>query len=795
MIFMENIGSFDPNLYRYINVRYRVITGLAGNVEIFFLNASCLNYCGSQSYTAPLISDATWRVVSIPMYQNANWLGSNITGWRFDWATANGVTMEIDFISLSADPMIAWGNSITVTPSANTTYFTRKKGICNNTTCVSQLITITSPSSAGILSGNQNICVNGSTTFLSTITNGTWTSNNTSVASVNASTGEISGISAGIATIIYTVVGTGGCANDSSTRTVTVTTPPISGTLSGNQNICVSGASTFESTVSGGSWSTSNPAVATINPITGVVSGVAGGTTIMTYTVDGNGGCPNATSTLILNVMPSIQTILGDITNECAGQSNGGINITVVGGVAPYVYTWSNGDTTQNIANLSAGNYQLIVSDDLGCQVTANYTISSNPLLPAPAAFQTAQAEVCQGQQGVIYRVSNVAGNDFYQWTLPSGVSVNGLDEFREISLNFSDSAQSGNIVVRAVDNCGAGDSIVFAIIVNENPQANLQSQNETCSASNGSIILSNISGGSGNYMYLWNNGSADTQINQLSAGNYSVEIFDLNTSCTVVYNRTIVNLASPVINATSTQATCGNSTGSATVNIVSGNAPYSIVWSDGQTNAQATNLFANTYTVTVIDTNLCETIATVNIGNSNGPSIDSTFQFAAACASNCNGMAGVIVSGGLAPYTYEWNTSPVRTTPTISNVCAGNYTVVVKDMNQCAVSSSINIGVAGSNPNINGVITRPGGQLITNGDVRVELYRVSNQPGVYPTLEAQTLSNSGLFSLLNFDIGDFIVLARPVVSSSPNLENTLRTYFNFTNRWDTATVLNATCN
>jgi surface protein len=491
-----------------------------------------------------------------------------------------------------------------------------------------------------------------------------------------------------------------------------------------------------------------------------------------------------------------LQIILNNINNEtCVGLVNGSINITAVGGVLPYTYTWSNGDTTQNIANLSAGNYQLIVTDALGCQAIADYTITSNPLPVAPSAFELAQAEVCQGQQNVIYQVSPVAGASSYQWTFPSGIAASGLSEFRQISLNFSDSAQSGNIVVRAVDNCGAGDSIVFAIIVNENPQANLQSQNETCSASNGSIILSNISGGSGNYMYLWNNGSADTQINQLSAGNYSVEIFDLNTSCTVVYNRTIVNLASPVINATSTQATCGNSTGSATVNIVSGNAPYSIVWSDGQTNAQATNLFANTYTVTVSDTNLCETSATVNIGNSNGPSIDSTFQFAAACASNCNGMAGVIVSGGFPPYTYEWNTSPVRTTPTISNVCAGNYTVVVKDMNQCAVSSSINIGVAGSNPNINGVITRPGGQLITNGDVRVELYRVSNQPGVYPTLEAQTLSNSGLFSLLNFDIGDFIVLARPVVSSSPNLENTLRTYFNFTNRWDTATVLNATCN
>ncbi|WP_173964099.1 Ig-like domain-containing protein, partial [Flavobacterium collinsii] len=64
---------------------------------------------------------------------------------------------------------------------------------------------------------------------------GSWSSNNTTVATVDALTGEITGAAAGTATISYTVTGTGGCGNATATRTVTVTAAPNAGTLSGTQ--------------------------------------------------------------------------------------------------------------------------------------------------------------------------------------------------------------------------------------------------------------------------------------------------------------------------------------------------------------------------------------------------------------------------------------------------------------------------------------------------------------------------------------------------------------------------------
>ncbi|NBU71885.1 MAG: hypothetical protein EBS53_10640, partial [Bacteroidetes bacterium] len=141
------------------------------------------------------------------------------------------------------------------------TYTVPGTGGCANATAT-RSVTVTAPPTAGDLSGNQFICVAGTTTFTSTVSGGTWSSSASGVASINDSTGLVTGVSAGTATMTYTVTDTGGCANGTATRTLTVTAPPSAGTLSGNQAVCVASTTTFTSTVSGGTWSSSNTAVA-----------------------------------------------------------------------------------------------------------------------------------------------------------------------------------------------------------------------------------------------------------------------------------------------------------------------------------------------------------------------------------------------------------------------------------------------------------------------------------------------------------------------------------------------------
>jgi hypothetical protein len=142
-IHMFGIGSFNPNTHKYINFRYRVVSGTAENVEIFFLNSTYTTPTGGISRSTPLVSDNAWHVGTIDMSTHPNWTtGGNITGWRYDYATATGVTMDIDFIQLGTSPIIGTGPSINVTPNTNTTYFVNRKGPFDNTACASQLVTV-----------------------------------------------------------------------------------------------------------------------------------------------------------------------------------------------------------------------------------------------------------------------------------------------------------------------------------------------------------------------------------------------------------------------------------------------------------------------------------------------------------------------------------------------------------------------------------------------------------------------------------------------------------------------------
>jgi hypothetical protein len=140
---MYNLGSFDPTVYKYINFRYRVVSGTAGEAQMFFLNSTDVIATGSKYLSKTLVSDNQWHTVSVDMSTHALWAtGGNITGIRYDYATLSGATLDLDFIELSAAPIIGTGSSITVAPTATTTYYANRKGYNVNSSCISQAVTV-----------------------------------------------------------------------------------------------------------------------------------------------------------------------------------------------------------------------------------------------------------------------------------------------------------------------------------------------------------------------------------------------------------------------------------------------------------------------------------------------------------------------------------------------------------------------------------------------------------------------------------------------------------------------------
>jgi hypothetical protein len=133
------------------------------------------------------------------------------------------------------------------------------------------------------ISGPATVCLGTTITLTHATSGGTWNSSNTAIATVGVSTGVVTGVSLGSVMIDYTA--STGCGTATVGHMVTVVNTTTAGTVSGASTVSAGATTPFSSTVTGGTWSSSNPGVASINPSTGVVTGIAAGTATLTYTV------------------------------------------------------------------------------------------------------------------------------------------------------------------------------------------------------------------------------------------------------------------------------------------------------------------------------------------------------------------------------------------------------------------------------------------------------------------------------------------------------------------------------
>ena len=254
------------------------------------------------------------------------------------------------------------GVTVTATPTVTTTYtltVTDGNGFTGSTST-----TVSVNANPTTITGNPVVCVGLTTSLNSTPASGTWSSSNGN-ATVNTSTGVVTGVTAGTATISYIIGGV--CYV---TTPVTVNANPT--TITGTTNICTGATSTLNSTPAGGTWSSSN-ANATIGSSSGVLSGALAGTAIITYTL--NTGCIN-TTVVTVNSQPT--TITGT-TNVCVGLTTT-LNTTPAGGV----WSSSNGNATINpvtgvVTGAIAGTSTITNTIGGVCTVTTPVTVNPNP--------------------------------------------------------------------------------------------------------------------------------------------------------------------------------------------------------------------------------------------------------------------------------------------------------------------------------------------------------------------------------------------------------------------------------
>ena len=386
MIFMFSLGAFDPLIYKYMNVRYKVVSGTAGETEFFFTNNTYTDASGFARVNGSLISDGNWHTLSIDMSTHADWAtGGNITGWRYDYATASGVTMDLDFIELSATPIVGTGVSITVAPGADTTYYVNRKGPNTNTSCISQLVTVTPTNTVGSASSTPTPCINTALTNITHTTTGATGIGAASnlpagvTAAWASNTITISGTPTASGTFNYSIPLTGGCGSVNATGTITVITPTTP-------------TFTQISPINSGAALSDLPTTSD-NSITGTWSPVLNNTATTVYTFTPTVGQCTTTASMTITVKPL--TTITNFNNYTKTYFDGSFTITDPTSASAGAFTYTSDNAA--VATIS-GNTVTIISAG-----SANIT-----------ATQAADATYSSGSSIVSLTVSSVSVVDKY---------------------------------------------------------------------------------------------------------------------------------------------------------------------------------------------------------------------------------------------------------------------------------------------------------------------------------------------------------------------------------------------
>jgi hypothetical protein len=215
----------------------------------------------------------------------------------------------------------------------------------------------------------------------------------------------------------------------------------------------------------------------------------------------------------------------------------------------------------------------------------------------------------------------------------------------------------------------------------------------ENCNGGANGSASATVSGGATPYSYTWSptpsGGQGTSTATGLGAGTYTLTVQD-NLGVTTSATTVITQPTAITITTSSTNSSCGQHNGSATIMASGGSPTYTYSWYVGGTAATQTNLDAGTYTVTVTDTHGCEQNVSVNVNNTPGPSANVTSTSNVNCNGNSNGSATVTATGGTGTYTYNW--SPAigggQGTAIATGLSAGSYTCTISDANNCIITS-----------------------------------------------------------------------------------------------------------
>lgn len=501
-----------------------------------------------------------------------------------------------------------------------------------------------------------------------------WQNETTVYASNNAT---LSNVPAGNYTVFVTDANNCGFTDNMTisqpselTETHTVTNVSCNGGNDGNINVTTLGGTlpyTFQ-------WT--NMAGASVSSDEDLINVVAD---VYTLNITDNNNCSiNFTEEITQPSLPI--TVTESVANVlCFGNNTGAIDLSVIGGTAPYTFSWNTSQTSEDISGLLANVYTYVVTDAKGCTYTdtvlvrqpSNLLIVSN-IITDVACFGDSSGTIDLTVSGGTTPYSHDWINSTYQLSATTEDIV-GFPADWYIS------------TVTDANNCVQIDTLTISEPTKL--ESTISGVNILCKYDETGSVDLTVTGGTAPYNYVWNSGQTTQDLINVGAGDYSATITDAN-NC-VALNE--ITLTEPQDSLSSelfvTDVKCNDgSDGEIQIVVAGGTTPYSYDWSSGHTISTAVNLTYGYYSCLVTDNNGC-TLTDSTLVNQPGPLVLNEVITPVTCNGLSDGIINITPSGGTLPYSFTWFNSDFglsAQTEDLAGFPADTYQLEIIDSNNC---------------------------------------------------------------------------------------------------------------
>jgi gliding motility-associated-like protein len=625
-------------------------------------NAGCIK-TATQVVTQPTLLSLTTGSSNISCFGQCNGSASAIAGggtppYTYSWAPGNQTTASIT--SLCAGSYTVTARDSKGCTQLKTITITQPAQIFANPAVVANA------SCAGLCNGSAVSTPIGGTppyTYL-------WTPGNTTTATA-------SNLCQGTYSVKVTDAN-----NCTSTQSITITQPvPVAATITGSTSSCNICNGTATANAAGGtgpytySWAPTGQTTVT-------ATGLCPNTTY-TVTVTDSKGCTATANVTILQTI-TINITTSSTVLSCAGTCDGIVTANASGGTVPYSFLWAGPGgpySTQTVSGLCVGAYTVTVSDAAGCFNTDTVTFTDPPVLAVSTSVTNVSCfGACNGV--AVAGATGGTGAYTYSW-MPGGQTT-----------QTATGLCVGTYTVTVRDAKGCTTTATATVTQPTAVVDHVTSTAANCTKADGTITVA-PTGGVPPYTYDWGpgtpTGDGTVKVINLLAGVYTLAIRD-NSGCVSNFSYILSNIAGPTTAVTHTNVSCHDACdGSASVIASGGAGGYIYSWSPGGSTSTSISALCGTttYTIQVTDASLCITLDTATVIN---PPVLMLNQVVVneSCGGTCDGSITLSPSGGQAPYTYLWGGG--QTTSSLSNLCAGSYSVTVRDANNCSTNVTIAI-------------------------------------------------------------------------------------------------------